>query len=231
MTTRLTLLPLLAAAVAAADPLTNPTLPPVEKLEAPACGAVELVKEGRLQFCLVGDFAKEAAITGPKRGGQTLTIQRFGRDSRRRCATLLRDCFQKAVGEAPKILECGDPGVTNYPYAIVCGPCAVTAALGLDPDKLPPEGFEVRTFRLPDGVATNGPRAGVIIAGMDVRRALPRRPQIRGGRQKDRSFVGALPGCPRPRRRPLRLPRPPAAADARSSHALAKRHLDRLLRR
>ena len=167
MITRTTLLPLLAAAVAAAEPLSNPALPPVEKLEAPASGAVELVKEGRLQFCLVGDFAKEAAITGPKRGGQTLTIQRFGRDSRKRCATLLRDCFQKAVGEVPRILECGDPGVTNYPYAIVCGPCAITAALGLDPDKLPPEGFEVRTFRLPDGVATNGPRAGIVIAGMD----------------------------------------------------------------
>jgi hypothetical protein len=157
----------LAAALSAAAtvPLDNPALPPVETLEEPDGGPVELVRDGKLRFCIVGDFAREAAITGPVRGGQTLTIQRFGRDSRKRCANLLRECFSKTVGVAPEIFEFGDPKATNYPCAIICGKCTVTEALGMDPDALPPEGFEVRTFQRQDGAPW--PRAGVAIAGMD----------------------------------------------------------------
>jgi len=125
-------------------------------LQTPAGEPIELVKDGKLQFILVGDFAKERKITGPKRDGKILEITRWGRDSRRQAVRRLQESFQKTVGEAPKFAECDDPAITNYRYVVVCGKCRYTDALGFDPDKLPREGFRIQTFE-----------KGLVIAGMD----------------------------------------------------------------
>ena len=134
----------------------NPALPPVEILPVPAGEPVELVKDGRLRFCLVGDFRKEAEVRGPERDGKSVSIRQWGRDSRWQCALRLQECFEATVGAKPEILECDDPRVARFAAVIVCGKCKYTESRGVDPDGLPFEGFEIRTFS-----------GGVIIAGMD----------------------------------------------------------------
>ena len=136
--------------------LRNPALPPVEVLPSLGGEPIELVKDGKLQFCLVGDFAKESKITGPKRSGKQLKITDWGRDSRRQAVRRLQEAFQATTGESPVFTECDDPAIAKYRYVIVCGKCRYTDELGFDPDKLPHEGFRIQTFA-----------KGVVIAGMD----------------------------------------------------------------
>ena len=136
--------------------LKNPALPPVRILPNPGGEPIELVKDGKLQFCLVGDFKKEAAIKLPFRQQESISNVNTGRAARRMCAKFLIENFQKTVGKSPEMLECDDPKVNGYKYVVVCGKCRFTDEVGLDPDKLDIDEFVVRTFD-----------RGVILAGFD----------------------------------------------------------------
>ena len=149
-----TLLPAFSTAV---NPLTNPALPSVELLEPSSGETLELVRDGKLRFCIVGDFKAEAQVRGPMRDGKVLTLARWERNSRRQCARRLQECFQKTVGVTPQVYEVDDPRAEAYPLIIACGPCRYSQELGMQPDALPFEGFEVRTFK-----------KGLVIAGMDA---------------------------------------------------------------
>ena len=123
--------------------LKNPALPPVRILPNPGGEPIELVKDGKLQFCLVGDFKKEAAIKLPFRQQESVSNVNTGRASRRMCARFLMENFQKTVGKSPEMLECDDPKVNGYKYVVVCGKCRFTDEVGLDPDKLDIDEFVV----------------------------------------------------------------------------------------
>lgn len=129
-----------------------PGLSPVERLECADHPPVGLVSLGLCRFAIVGDFAAERAVRGPE--GQTLA--KMKRDSLGRAAAILADAFEKCTGSRPCVLEAGDPRVAEYPAVIALGKTRWSKELGIDPDRLPREGFEVRTFP-----------GGVVLAGMD----------------------------------------------------------------
>ena len=129
-----------------------PGLTPVEKFAALKHEALTLVADGRCRFAIAGAFKAERAVRGPE--GQTLA--KFGRDSVNRAAKLLADVFESCTGHRPPILEADDPKVASYPLIIALGKTKWSEKLGLKPDSLPREGFDVRTFE-----------GGVVLAGMD----------------------------------------------------------------
>ena len=132
--------------------LENKALPKVEVLKAAGHSPIELVKDGKINFAIVGEFAAEEAVRGP---GDT-PLKKFGRDSVRQAAHLLADVFGKTVGERPQIFEAGDPKAKAYPFVIALGETSYSRALGVKPLELPREGFEVRTTD-----------KAIVIAGMD----------------------------------------------------------------
>ncbi|MFA7173868.1 MAG: DUF4838 domain-containing protein [Kiritimatiellia bacterium] len=130
----------------------NNALPPVETLKAESHAPLKLVENNEIRFAIVGGFKAEADVRGP----EEQTLRKFSRDSVKRAANALAECFQKCTGMKPAVLEADDPKAANYPYVISVGKTKWSEALGMKPDKLPREGFEVRTFE-----------KGVAIAGMD----------------------------------------------------------------
>ena len=145
-----------AASVHAGDvippPLENRALPKVEILESAKHAPLELIKDGKANFAIVGEFADEAEVRGP--GG--MPLKKFGRDSVRRAATLLSEAFFKTTGVRPEVMEADDPKAEGFRYVIALGETRHSRALGMKPYGLPREGFELRTT----GKA-------VVIAGMD----------------------------------------------------------------
>ena len=132
--------------------LGNRALAPVEALEAPRHAPLQLVKDGKPTFAIVGEFAAEAAVRGPG----DMPLSKFGRDSVRLAAAVLADAFFKTTGTRPPVLEADDPKAAAYPLVIALGETRHSRALGMKPLELPREGFEVRTTE-----------KCVVIAGMD----------------------------------------------------------------
>ena len=146
------LLALCLGGTAFAQELKDPSLPPVEWLETRRHAPLKLVEKGELNFAIVGEFKAEAAVRGPE--GQQLAAK--GRDAVRRGANELVDAVKRAFGKEPLVCEPDDPRVSEFPYVIALGETVHSRALGVDPAKLPREGFEVRTFE-----------KGVVIVGRD----------------------------------------------------------------
>lgn len=146
--------------------LSNPALPPVDCLAAPVHQSVSLLRDARPAFCIVGDFRREAAVSGPDRDGKPIPIAFAGRDSRIRAARLLQEAFRRTCGASPEILEADDPRSADFPAVIVCGTCRYTRALAVDADAFRREEFEVRTFG-PGAVPWAASQTGVVLAGMD----------------------------------------------------------------
>ena len=132
--------------------LDNPALPPVERLDVRSHAPLTLVENSRFRFAIVGRFREEADFRGP----EGMPLAKFGRNSVRRAANELGSAFEKCCGAKPSVLEEDDPRTSEFKYVIALGPTKWSEKLGLKPDELPREGFEVRTFP-----------GGVCIAGMD----------------------------------------------------------------
>lgn len=111
-----------------------------------------LVVGGKLNFAIVGPFKAERDFRGPE--GQTLA--KFDRNSLKRAADILVWAFGGCVGVKPEVLEEDDPKAATYKYVIALGKTRLAAELGIVPDRLPREGFEIKTCE-----------KGVAIAGMD----------------------------------------------------------------
>ena len=111
-----------------------------------------LVEDGKPSFAIVGRFAAEAAVRGPE--GQPLAKAR--RNAVRRGADLLEKAFENCCGFKPIVLDEDDPQVSDIKYVIALGTTKWSEKLGVDPAKLPREGFELRTFD-----------RGVVICGHD----------------------------------------------------------------
>lgn len=132
--------------------LLNRALPPVEILEAPRHAPLELVRDGKPAFAIVGEFAAEAAVRGP----DGIPLSKFGRNSVKLAADVIAEAFYRTAGVRPPVLEADDPKADSYPFVIALGETRHSRALGMKPLELPKEGFEIRTT----------PKA-VVIAGMD----------------------------------------------------------------
>ena len=127
-------------------------LMPVKRLAASRHEALSLVENGKLNFAIVGRFKEERDFRGPE--GQTLA--KFKRDSLKRAADTLSWAFQGCFGAKPEILEEDNPKAKEYGYVIALGNTRLASELGIVPERLPREGFEIKTCV-----------KGVAIAGMD----------------------------------------------------------------
>ncbi len=127
-------------------------LMPVKNMPAARHETLNLVEGGKLNFAIVGRFKEERDFRGPE--GQKL--DKFDRNSLKRAADTLVWAFDGAFGVKPDVLEEDDPKLGSYKYIIALGSTRLSSELGLVPERLPREGFEIKSCS-----------KGVAIAGMD----------------------------------------------------------------
>ena len=125
---------------------------PVKNMPAMRHETLKLVEGGKLNFAIVGRFKDERDFRGPE--GQKL--DKFDRNVLKRAADTLVWAFDGAFGVKPDVLEEDDPKLGAYKYIIALGSTRLSAELGLVPERLPCEGFEIKSCS-----------KGVAIAGMD----------------------------------------------------------------
>ncbi|MBO4344427.1 MAG: DUF4838 domain-containing protein [Victivallales bacterium] len=126
--------------------LDNKALTPIKHAKAEKHKALELVKDGKLQFAIVADVAQENNVKDKSKKSITMAVK------------VVSDAFEKCVGEKPELLSSNDNDILEkHKYLIVLGDCGIAKDHGVDFRKLPPQGFVVRTFD-----------KGVLIVGNDT---------------------------------------------------------------
>jgi len=128
---------------------TNPALNPVIFKSVETHSPIQLVKDGKLNFAIVYDSASEKNTASY-------------RQSIHQAVEALKDAFKKSTGQTPPVIDAKSADTKKYRYLITVGKNAITDKLGMQPLKLPVEGFEVKTF--PDVVAIAG-HDGSLIKG------------------------------------------------------------------
>ena len=114
--------------------LQNPALNPVKVKEAADTGTIELLKNSKADFAIVCDSSGEDAAL-PRRRSVT------------KAAELFKNVFNRCAGvNVPIIAPDKEAELAKYRYLLVVGPSRITEKLGINPAKLPPGGFVVRTF-------------------------------------------------------------------------------------
>ena len=121
----------------------NPALPPVEFKDAHPQAPLKFVESGELKFAIIIDKNQERTRRYPNEKSILAAVD------------LLQEAFVNCTGRKPEVFDVTElDKAKKYPYQLLLGKSALTAALGMDGMKLPREGFEVKTF--PDGVAIVG---------------------------------------------------------------------------
>lgn len=110
--------------------LNNKALTPVTHQKAAIHAPIKLIKNGELRFAIAVDPDAEFNKKGDK--------------CFKRSAKTLADAFEKCTGKRPAIISTSDAG--KYPYVIYIGASQMAKKAGIDPMKLPVQGFTVRTF-------------------------------------------------------------------------------------
>lgn len=110
--------------------LNNKALTPVTHKKAPNHKPFKLVQNGNLRFSIVVEPGAEFN----RKAEKTIT----------RAANTLADAFEKCTGKRPPIVKTADAG--KYPFAIYVGASAKARKAGLEPLKLPDQGFAIKTF-------------------------------------------------------------------------------------
>ena len=162
---------------------------PVERLPAARHDALRLAEGGKLNFAIVGPFKAEREFRGPE--GQPLT--KFDRNSLKRAADILVWAFGGCFGVKPEVLEEDDPKAASYKYVIALGKTRLAAELGIAPDRLPREGFEIKTCE--KGVAIAGMDGFTIPGFYDVFNWRSRRISCNGTEWGAADFVERFLGC------------------------------------
>lgn len=116
---------------------------------------LELVKNGRLNFAIVADLQSDMnGVSIPS--GKKL---RRERQATRIAVDVLQKSFLRTTGKKPVVLSPDSEDLTRYRYKIWVGKSVFTDKAGIQIEKLPKEGFLIRTVK-----------DGVIIAGHDGNR-------------------------------------------------------------
>lgn len=132
-----------AAGCFAGDPLAQPAINAVTPLPRPSHPSVTLVSNGVPRFVIAWDHKSE---DGAPRGMENRPIREAVRTLRRE--------FHFCTGEDVEVVDVSDPVASDGRPVMLVGRSARTDALGIDPARLPPEGFVVTTFS--NGVAIVG---------------------------------------------------------------------------
>lgn len=150
--------------------LNNPALTPVKLAPAPVHGDLKLVENGKLNF----------AIVTAKRGKHAKAVG------------VLSEAFEKCTGAVPEVFdETQLEKYSRFPLLFLIGKSSLTEPLGVDVEKMPTDGFTIRTFD-----------RGVAIIGYDSA-ALPRPkrdlvhrpPTFQGSLYGALDFVERFMGC------------------------------------
>lgn len=121
----------------------NPALNPVHFEKAPDHAPLKLVVNGKLQFVIACDRETEKKVSP-------------GRRSVTAAAEALADGFERTTGSRPAIVDASSPEAEKAGLVLAVGRSVITDKLGVDPNRLPKEGFLVRTHP-----------GGLVIAGAD----------------------------------------------------------------
>ena len=136
----------------------NPALNKVRFEKARNHSPLEMVQDGKLRFAIVCDLAAE----------NRAKIEGTGKPVKASCrslhasARLLQKYLERCFGEKPRVLPPDSPELAAYPLRILLGKSSHTDRLGIDIAKMPPDGFQIRTFET--GIAIVG-RDGSMIPG------------------------------------------------------------------
>ena len=110
--------------------LNNKALTPVTHKKAPNHAPVKLVENGELRFAIAVDESAE-----------------FNRKAKKcftRSANSLASAFERCTGKRPPVISIADAG--KYPFVIYVGASKEARKAGIDPMKLPEQGFIIQTF-------------------------------------------------------------------------------------
>ncbi len=114
-----------------------------------------LVQEGKLNFAIVADLKADQSGTSVPSGAPL----KPNRHSAHIAVKALQKGFFRTTGQRPVVLAPDSPELSRYRYRILVGKSSLTDQLHIDIEKLPKEGFVVRTYS-----------GGVAIAGHDGNR-------------------------------------------------------------
>lgn len=161
---------LLPAGILEGYNLNNPALTPI-KLEKPLSHApLKFVENGKLNFIIV-------TAKGRKR------LPQVG---------ILREAFEKCTGKIPEVADVTEQEkIARYPYQFLVGASPMTSFLQVDVEKLPKDGFTIRTF--PKGIAIIGYDTGVVKQPKPS--AVSKNPFFRGSQYGALDFVERFMGC------------------------------------
>ncbi len=149
----------------------------VDFASVPKHEPIKLVENGRLRFAVVAAQKEEKAFRNPDGLALHSTQQSIALSVRALC-----DAFRLCAGRTPVVLEPDDPAIDRWPYLILVGRSTLTDKLGIKPENMPQEGFEVRTFD-----------RGIAIVGMDGMR-IPGRYDLYDFRSRRMNCNGTLWG-------------------------------------
>ena len=124
--------------------LKTKELVPVKFQKAPAHAPVKLVENGKIKFAIVTDLNAENRMKGKNKTQKSIAP----------AIRTLQEAFQKCTGMKPPVIDVKN--ADKVKYMIVVGDNAITRANGINVDKLPDQGFAVKSFA-----------KGIIIAGKD----------------------------------------------------------------
>lgn len=135
----------------AVDPLKNPALTPVTVKSAPVHSPLKLVENGELRFALFVERKQ------PRNSRQTLEP----------AVRLIQEAFRNTTGKTPEVFSAEDAAAKKrYPVKFLLGASGMTRELGLDPLRMPREGFEVMTA--PGILAIAGFDSSLLPVGKDI---------------------------------------------------------------
>ncbi len=123
--------------------IDNPALNPVEIKEPRQHAALNLIQDGKASLLIVADMRPEGKLLGSQR-------------SVSKSVQALQEAFQRCAGIQVPVCLPEEVSSQSYDFLIALGDTPQAAALGLDPRKLPKEGFAVCSYD-----------RGIVITGND----------------------------------------------------------------
>ena len=113
-------------------------LTPIKEKTAPNLEAMPFVSEGKYNFAIVYDFDSEKDCGPYKRT----------RPSIRPSISVLTNAFTLVFGSAPETLDVKKDAdkIKSFKYLLAVGHNSISSQSGIDFDKLPEQGFEIKSF-------------------------------------------------------------------------------------
>ncbi len=163
------------------DPVLQQTaLNPVTAKNTPQHQPLRLVEDGEFKFAIIVDQKAEKHCRYRSQKSITIAVE------------LLQEAFDKCFGRAPEVIDIDDKDLQGqYPFLLLLGESASTKELGIEAQKLPQEGFELKTFATGLAIVGNDSSLSPDFSRDPLDRLGPRRGTLHGAYD----FVERYLGC------------------------------------